>query len=79
MSRVRAKDFGITKQERMQEHYDSIFLRPWILAVKERELGKLMCEDCGSEENLQIHHKRYGIDVTYYDLKLVCFQCHLKL
>lgn len=75
--RVSYKDFGISKQERDAEQYDLLTLRHYILVLKERDLGKLMCEVCSSENKLEIHHKRYGIDVTYQDLQLLCHKCHL--
>lgn len=78
MEKIRAKNFGITKQEREAEMYDVLTLQHYILALKCRDLGELKCEECGNLEDLQIHHKRYGIDVTYYDLQLLCRNCHFK-
>ena len=51
-------------------------LRPIILNMKRVEIGKLMCEHCGSEHDLEIHHKHYSLYVTYYDLVLLCHDCH---
>lgn len=70
------KDFGITKQERDEEARDVQMLRPYILNIKEKELGSLNCEICGSDNNIEIHHKRYGSDITIKDLELLCFNCH---
>ena len=73
-------DFGITREQRDVLQGDIAELRPYILAIKQRELGQLKCESCGqSEAPIEIHHKRYGIDVNYYDLMLLCKDCHDKL
>ena len=65
--------------ERIQEQRDIIVLRPHIMALKERDLGSLKCERCGIESKpLDIHHKRYGIDVNYYDLEILCVPCHVN-
>lgn len=35
------------------------------------------CAHCGEPmEQAQIHHKRYGLDITLYDLELIHGQCH---
>ena len=54
-------------------------LRGYINALKEIELGGLICEKCGSIKNLELHHLRYGVDVNYYDLKLLCRECHRNI
>ena len=73
LKKVNYKQFNISREERLQEDRDIIELRPYILAVKEYELGALKCEECGAiDVPLKIHHKRYGIDVNYYDLILLC-------
>ena len=77
MHKVNYKDFNITKEERDAEEYDILTLQHYLFALKEKELGMLMCEECGSEEDLQFHHKRYGIDVNYFDLILLCKNCHV--
>ena len=52
--------------------------------LKKRELGSLRCERCGGTQGktkkhgIELHHKRYGLDVTYYDLELLCWPCHKK-
>ena len=72
------KQFGITKEERMQEHADIRGLKQYILALKEKELGVLKCEACGVEDvPYDIHHKRYG-NINYYDLELLCIPCHVN-
>ncbi len=54
-------------------------LRPYIMHLKEKELGFLHCEGCGETEGtLDVHHKRYGLDVTMRDLELLCGPCHDK-
>lgn len=69
----------ITKKERKQEMLDILDLQHYILSLKEKELGELKCERCGDNENaLQIHHKKYGANVNYYDLELLCVKCHFK-
>ena len=60
--------------------YDIACLRPYIIAIKTQELGQIRCESCGQDGvPIEIHHKRYGIDVNYYDLMLLCKDCHDKL
>jgi len=61
---------------RLLNHEDITALRPYILALKERDLGSIKCEQCGNTDDLNIHHKKYGLDVNYYDLELLCFDCH---
>ena len=52
-------------------------LRPYLLLLKLRELGTLHCEDCLESDCLfEFHHKRYGMNVTYADLVLLCRECH---
>ena len=34
------------------------------------------CLNCGSKENLDVAHKRYGIDITIDDLITLCRKCH---
>ena len=78
LEKVNYKQFGISKEERDQERRDVAHngLRKYILALKGKELGSLKCEVCGHTKDLDIHHKRYGKDVTYYDLMLLCMDCH---
>jgi uncharacterized OB-fold protein len=80
MNKVNYKQFNITKDERRQEQKDVIELRRYILSLKERDLNGLRCEGCGATDKpLDIHHKRYGIDVNYYDLELLCPDCHVAV
>ena len=47
--------------------------------AKRNHVGK--CEECGSRNLLQSHHKRYPInlfDTTFDDLKVLCRPCHEK-
>ena len=77
LKKVNYKQFNITREERIQENIDIQELEPYILALKERDLGELKCEQCGEiNEPLDIHHRRYGTDVNYYDLALLCPACH---
>lgn len=86
MSKVNYKQFGVTKEQRMELHLITHQLRTEILALKERDLGELKCEECGKKNEegigikgtLQIHHKRYALDTNYYDLELLCRQCHYQ-
>jgi hypothetical protein len=50
-------------------------LRPHIMHAK-KELGITTCERCGRSDRLEINHKRYGEDITLYDLELLCISCH---
>jgi hypothetical protein len=60
--------------------FDSLCLRPYLLHLKEKELGFLHCEGCGdTEARFEFHHKRYGLYVTFADLMLVCEDCHKAL
>ncbi len=35
------------------------------------------CPACGDTlTSYQMHHKRYGEDITLYDLELICGACH---
>lgn len=42
-----------------------------------RRIQANKCSDCGKElKEYQICHKRYGEDITIYDLALKCGSCH---
>jgi len=70
---------GLSDIERIQLQRDIIELRPYILALKKKEMGKLKCERCGQKDTeYHIHHKRVAMDVNYYDLELLCWACHKK-
>lgn len=36
-----------------------------------------ICEECESEEDLQIHHKVYKYPIKIKDLKILCRKCHV--
>jgi len=80
MNKVNYKQFGVTREEREQNQDDIIRLRPYIMALKERDLGVLKCEQCeATDKPLDIHHKKYGDSVNYYDLALLCEDCHKNI
>lgn len=61
-------------------HFDVRVLRPYLIYLKEKQLGWLQCEECGAEkDSYDFHHKRYEIDVTFDDLSLLCESCHIKV
>jgi hypothetical protein len=65
---------------RQLNHFDVLSLRPYLLHLKEEELGFLHCEGCGeTEERFEFHHKRYGLYVTFKDLTLLCEECHQEV
>ena len=71
---------GLTRQEREQQQLDITELRPYILYLKKRDLVELQCEICGKKDcNFDIHHTSYKKDLTYYDLKLLCEECHKSI
>jgi len=47
-------------------------MRDYIYHLKGR-----VCEECGETNNLEIHHKRYGLDVSINDLSILCHDCHV--
>lgn len=41
------------------------------------DMQKGFCAKCSQKmTGFQLHHKRYGIDISLYDLELVCGSCH---
>lgn len=60
--------------------FDLGVLRPYLIALKEKQLGFLHCEECGAVETrrFEFHHLRYAMDVALKDLVLLCFSCHRK-
>ena len=40
--------------------------------------NKPFCQECKATRNIEIHHKRYDVDVTIYDLDILCHKCHVK-
>lgn len=54
-------------------------MRQYILMAKQG-LGIHGCERCGIKgKPMDIHHKRYGRDITIYDLELLCESCHREI
>ena len=73
------QQFGVTKEDMILGNKAVHRLMPYILAFKKIELGDVMCERCGSKVKLEIHHNKYGADVNYYDLELLCYKCHRSI
>jgi len=50
------------------------------LAVRQKTFRKIIkknkCENCGSSENLEFHHKDYG---DYEAVATLCKECHYKI
>ena len=67
----------MTQAEREYHHYLIRIIRPEILYCFEF-LGITSCERCGSKKLLEIHHKRYSLDITLKDLEFICHKCHAK-
>jgi 5-methylcytosine-specific restriction endonuclease McrA len=71
------REKGIRTQDQINADQETLIkLMPYIISLKEKELGGIKCELCGKEEQLEIHHKKYGDNVNYYDLELLCIKCH---
>lgn len=72
---------NLTREDREQQQRDILELRKYILALKQRDLGgELICEMCGcNNKPFDIHHKTYKKDLTYYDLQLLCEDCHKSI
>lgn len=64
------------KDKHPEDHFLTSRLRPYILEAF-RQLKKLKCDVCGAKERLNIHHRRYGPNVTLYDLQLLCSKHHI--
>jgi 5-methylcytosine-specific restriction endonuclease McrA len=74
------KEHGLTREQREQQQQDINDLRPYIMCLKKRDLGEIMCENCKRKDcPLDIHHKDYKPDLTYYDLQLLCEPCHVAV
>lgn len=59
-----------------QNHDTVKALRPYLLSVMTEQFGD-KCAECGiTARYYEIDHKRYGSDVTMYDLQLLCALCH---
>lgn len=53
-------------------------MQPYVTALL-RERQKDLCADCGDPLfDWQLHHKRYGLDITLDDLELIHATCHAK-
>lgn len=63
------------KEERMYHFRTIASLFPYLKSAFER-MGEWKCKECGSEDNLQIDHLRYGPDITINDLQVLCYDCH---
>jgi 5-methylcytosine-specific restriction endonuclease McrA len=39
---------------------------------------EIKCEECGTYENLEFHHKKYSTEenATIKDIKILCTKCH---
>lgn len=76
MIKIGSKNTKIPKSEKEKNWVDVCILCPYLLYLKKQDIGELKCEICGSKRYLEFHHKKYGKDVTYYDLELLCSKCH---
>ena len=57
-------------------HHITVSLKAYLLPALKYKFGD-KCANCGKTENdYQKDHKRYGKDITMYDLQLLCEQCH---
>jgi hypothetical protein len=75
------KQFRTEPELEMQEvnRRDVKGLKPYLLHLKKKELGGWYCEECWDEgPSLDLHHKRYAMDVTVDDLQVLCEPCHGK-
>lgn len=74
------KEHGLTRKDREQQQIDIIQLRPYILALKQKAMGFIGCEQCKTITNeVDIHYTSYKHDLTYYDLMLLCIPCHTSM
>jgi len=65
-----------SKKPRLSEYYKTDWWRRRSRAYRDK-IGK--CEQCGSKENLQTHHKRYRFFREQdSDLECLCEKCHQK-
>lgn len=65
------------KQRMMERHPDKVAARKMVYeAIRQEDLERKPCEECGSTENVQAHHEDYDrpLDVTW-----LCFDCHQEL
>lgn len=72
------KEFTKLREIRKTNHCLNDNMREYIFEIKRRNAknGVLSCEVCGSVQDLEIHHKRYSLDVCVADLAILCSKCH---
>ena len=59
------------REIRAVNHSNVNLFRCYILQIKGEQ-----CESCGATKKLEIHHKRYALDVCLADLAVLCHDCH---
>lgn len=65
----------MTKEERLY-HLEAVnSLYPFLKSAFQWR-NEWLCFNCGVKENLRIHHKRYGEDITINDMQVLCKDCH---
>ena len=64
-----------TKQQQQADGDLIQEMRSILLSLLKADRGD-KCEECGGGAPYQIHHKRYGGDITPDDLALLCVDCH---
>lgn len=65
-----------TNHERDHEAAEAL---RYILVPLLMEMQKGKCAKCKrKKKSMDIDHKKYGPDVTLYDLQLLCVECHAK-
>lgn len=54
--------------------------REFSLAVKKTAFAKAYrrCEQCGSEEQLECHHRGHNRDTSLFNCVVLCHVCHHK-
>jgi hypothetical protein len=69
------------EEDKEADHQLVLEMRDYLLSAKRKQLGKMMCERCKIEDakSWHLHHKRYGKDITLYDLELLCDVCHWNI
>jgi len=50
------------------------YIRP---TLNKRQNNK--CNFCYSNKKLELHHKRYELDININDYYLICHKCHRKI
>lgn len=73
---IRFKSMKRTKEQQTADGLIISEMRQIITALL-REIKSDGCFKCGKiTDKYQIHHKRYGDDITINDLELLCIDCH---